>query len=231
MQVAHLGVRDLVFIDGDTVSRSNLSRVVGSVESDVGVTTKVDVAARLARSVDPTINVTPVSSHLAVAETELLRSCDVAFSCVDRHQPRAWMNQLAYDSRIPVIDMGSAFRVDPQSGRVKSSGGRVVVVGPGRPCLRCWGHLDPNALREEALPAEEREALKASGYLIGVDVDQPSVIAFNTMLAGAAVIEFLRLITGFAGDDDPPNRLGFRFDEGEVSRSAVLPREGCRCRR
>jgi hypothetical protein len=141
------------------------------------------------------------------------------------------MNKLAYDSRIPVIDMGSAFRVDPQSGRVKSSGGRVVVVGPGRPCLRCWGHLDPDVLREEALPAEEREALKASGYLIGVDVDQPSVIAFNTMLAGAAVIEFLRLITGFAGDDDPPNRLGFRFDEGEVSRSAVLPREGCRCRR
>jgi hypothetical protein len=34
----------------------------------------------------------------------------------------------------------------------------VVVLGPGRPCLACWRHLDGYALRIEALTVDQRES-------------------------------------------------------------------------
>jgi hypothetical protein len=116
--------------------------------------------------------------------------------------------------------MGSAFRVD-SAGRIVDSGGRVVVIGPGRPCLACWGHIDARRLRIEALSPEDRQAAEAEGYIEGAEVAQPSVVAFNTALSGAAVIEFLRLVTEFAGADDPPQRLSFQFASGDVRRNRL----------
>jgi hypothetical protein len=124
-----------------------------------------------------------------------------------------------------VIDIGVAFRV--HAGSVTSCGGRVVVVGPGRPCLACWGHIDPERLRIEALDEASRAAEAQLGYVDGADVPAPSVMAFNVAASGMAVIEFLRLVTGFAGADSPPNRLGFQFASGEVVRNTVAARTGC----
>ncbi|MBI1944702.1 MAG: ThiF family adenylyltransferase [Deltaproteobacteria bacterium] len=230
VQLAHLGIGELVYIDGDTVSASNLSRVLGARVTDIGKK-KVEVAARYVSEAGLPVKVTTIEKPLSSEDIALMRSCDVVFSCVDTHTPRSLLNALAYDALVPLIDMGTAFRVDAESGAITSSGGRVVVVGPGRPCLGCWGHLNADRLREEALSSEERAALQGQGYLGGVDVAQPSVVAFNTVVAGAAVIELLRLVTGFSGSDDPPNRLGFMFEEGTVSRSEVQARATCRCRR
>src|SRR5205823_4527065 len=140
----------------------------------------------------------------------IIEGCDIVVSCVDKHLPRALLNRLAYEKAIPMIDMGSAFRVDSGS-RVVAGAGRVVIVGPGRPCLGCWGHIDPDRIRIESLSAADRASEAAAGYVEGADVPQPSVVAFNTMIAGAAVVELLRLVTGFAGTDDLPMRLSFDF--------------------
>ena len=142
-----------------------------------------------------------------------IEGADIGLSCVDRHVPRALLNRLAYEKAIPVIDMGSAFRVNTE-GRLTAGAGRVVVVGPGRPCLSCWGHIDPHRMRIESLSEADRAREAADGYVQGADIPQPSVIAFNTMIAGAAVIELLRLTTGFAGTEDPPLRLAFDFATG-----------------
>lgn len=53
------------------------------------------------------------------------------------------------------------------------------------------------------------------------------MIPFNTMNAGAAVIEVLRIVTGFAGTIDPPQRLAFQFAEGTVRRNALAEAEEC----
>lgn len=124
--------------------------------------------------------------------------------------------------------MGTAFRVDPQSGRMTGDAGRVVVGGPGRACLGCWGHLDANALRVEALSDEERAALVAEGYVQGIAVAQLSVVAFNATVASAAVVEFMRLVTGFAGEGAPPDRLSFSFRDGTVRRSRLTSDGRCR---
>ena len=226
-QLAHLGIGRLVFIDGDLVEASNVSRIFGAGVEDVG-RGKVAVAARYASGVGLGSEVVAHTGHLGdTVGLSMLEACDVVFSCVDRHTPRALLNRLSYAFLVPLIDMGSAFRVGP-TGAIVGSAGRVVVVGPGRPCLGCWGHLDPRRLRIEALPADERAREIADGYIQGADVAQPSVVAFNTLVAGAGVVELLRLVTTFAGSDDPPQRLSFDFASGAVRRNRLAPGAACR---
>ncbi|MFZ1907331.1 MAG: ThiF family adenylyltransferase [Steroidobacteraceae bacterium] len=221
MQLAHLGVGELVLIDGDIVEASNLSRITGATQGDVGRTYKVDVAARYVRAVGLVRHVEAHREFLTAQHEALLAETDVIVSCVDQQTPRALLNRMAYRCLLPVVDLGVAFRVNA-AGAVVGDAGRVVVFGPGRPCLACWGHLDADALRIEALSADQRESELSAGYIQGGVEEQPSVIAFNTMVAGAGVAEVLRLATAFAGSDTPPLRLAFSFAEGTVRRN-VLP--------
>lgn len=50
--------------------------------------------------------------------------------------------------------MGVGFR-SASLGAIEGSSGRIVVVGPDRPCVLCWDHINPVRLREEAMTAEE----------------------------------------------------------------------------
>jgi molybdopterin-synthase adenylyltransferase len=227
VQLAHLGVGRITVIDGDRVERSNVSRIVGATARDAGVAWKVDVAARYAKCLGLESTVVVMRGHLGVEiSPTAIESCDIVLSCVDKHLPRALLNRLAYEKGVQMIDMGTAFRVDA-AGCITASAGRVVVVGPGRRCLGCWGHIDPNRIRIETLPAADRASQAAEGYVDGADVPQPSVIAFNTTVAGAAVIELLRIVAHYAGTDDPPMRLNFDFQTGTVRRNVLPPDASC----
>jgi hypothetical protein len=226
MQLAHLGVGGVLLIDGDLIEASNLSRIVGATKEDVGKTHKVDVAARYAKNLGLVAQIECHREFMSAAHKAHLAGCDVIVSCVDQQTPRAFLNRLAYESLVPVIDLGTVFRVDA-TGAVTGDAGRVVVVGPGRPCLGCWGHLDPHALRIEAQSAEDREEEIRAGYIQGATEAQPSVIAFNTFVAGAGVAELLRLATAFSGTESPPNRPAFSFSDATVRRNAVSKNEHC----
>lgn len=226
MQLAHLGVGELVLIDGDVVEASNVSRIVGARPADVGQA-KVGVAARYASDLGFVRQVECVGQFLFPQHEALFASCDIVVSCVDRMTPRALLNRWAYRHLVPVVDLGVVFRVDG-SDKIVADAGRVVVIGPGRPCLACWGHLDPAELRQEAQSEEDRARDIAAGYLEGVEEPQPSVMAFNTHVAGAGVIEVMRLATGFAGTDSPPLRMSFSFTDGTVRRNALAGTHRCR---
>ena len=227
-QLAHLGVKRITVVDGDLVEPTNVSRILGATVRDAGHTWKVDVAARYATQLGLETEVISLRGHLGNDVTaEDLEECDVVLSCVDKHLPRALLNRLSYKRAIPLIDMGSAFRVDAD-GRITHGAGRVVIVGPERPCLACWGHINPDRIRIESLSDSDRAREVADGYIAGAEIPQPSVISFNTTVSGAAVVELLRLVTGFAGADDPPLRLAFDFESGTVRRNS-LPKES-RCK-
>ncbi len=226
LQLAHLGVGALVLVDADKIEASNLSRVVGASKADIGETFKVDVAARYARSVGLVGSIESRREALGSTNAHVLGACDIVVSCVDRHTPRSVLNRLAYRYLVPTIDLGTAFRVD-ERGTMTGNAGRVVVVGPGRPCLACWGHLDPHALRIEALSKAERSEQERLGYIDGAEEPQPSVIAFNAAVASAAVTELLRMATGFAGAEKPPLRLAFDFAEGTVRRNSLAANSAC----
>jgi hypothetical protein len=225
MQLAHLGVGELVLIDGDVVEPSNLSRIVGATQEDAGRTPKVEVAKRYAEALKLS-RIEAYASYLDSNHESLLASCDVIFSCVDRQLPRALLNRISYRYLVPTIDLGTVFRVN-ESGAMISDAGRIVVIGPGRPCLSCWGHIDPHILRIESLAASDREALVREGYIEGAHEVQPSVIAFNTFVAGAGATEFMRIVTSFAGTQFPPNRMAFSFSEGTVKRNVLKSQCDC----
>ncbi len=228
MQLAHLGIRRITVIDGDRVAASNVSRILGATAHDAGRTWKVEVAARYAARLGIGTEVRCLKGHFGIDVSPAeIEGCDLVLSCVDRHLPRALLNRLSYAKAVPLIDMGSAFRVDV-GGRLTAGAGRVVIVGPGRPCLACWGHIDPNRLRIEALSETDHAREVADGYIDGAEVPQPSVVAFNTAVAGAAVVELMRLVTAFAGADDPPMRLSFDFETGTIRRNRLSKDRECR---
>ena len=208
------------------MEETNLPRIVGATPQDVeNRTHKVAVAARYATSIGSPTHVHTVARHLGDAETAVLAACDLVLACVDKQTPRSLLNRLAYESLMPVIDCGVGFRVDDE-GVLIGDAGRVVIVGPGRPCLACWGHLDPVVLREEALPEEQRSALAVEGYIQGATVEQPAVMCFNGMIGNAAVIEVLRLIAGFS--DGEVHRLAFSFSKATSGRNAIRGTGKCR---
>ena len=226
MQLSHLGVGEMVLIDGDTVESSNLSRIVGAKKCDVGETVKVAVAARYAEALGLIGKVESFAEYLSDDHESLIASCDVVVSCVDTHSARALLNRFSYKYHVPVIDLGTVFRVDG-TGLMVSDAGRVVTIGPGRPCLACWGHIDPNAIRIESMSRDDLENEINEGYVEGANVVQPSVISFNTYVAGSGVTELLRLVTEFSGAESPPNRLAFSFRDGVVRRNALAGNHRC----
>lgn len=225
MLLSHLGIGELVLIDGDNVEASNLSRIPGATEADIG-TPKVDVAARYAERVGFVKSIVLRHEFASSEHASLLAGCDVIISAVDRQTPRAMLNRLAYSALVPVIDLGTAFRVN-EGGRITGDAGRAVVIGAGRPCLACWGHLDSRVLAIEALSDEEREKQVKEGYIEGADVIQPSVISFNASVAAAGINELLRLVTAFSGTETPPTRLAFSFTDGTVRRNSLAESQRC----
>ena len=227
--LGRLGIHWFLLLDGDRLVPSNHSRVLESSRADIDAgSSKATIAARGLRAAAPAATVNAIERHLEhQSDLDLLATCDVVFSCVDRLAPRALLNRLAYEAHVPVIDMGSAFRVD-DAGRVISQGGKVVVIGPGRPCLWCWGDLDAERIRVEGLAPAERAREAEAGYITGADEPQPSVVTFNATLAAAAVTELVRMVTGFAGSAEPPDRINFDFERGTATRARGRSRPDCR---
>lgn len=207
-QLAYLGVKQFVLIDPDLVETTNLNRVIGAVQNDVGKP-KVDVAAAAIRKI------VPAASIEAVCDTAILHSVlrkllgvDLFFGCTDSHGSRAVMSQFAYQYFVPCIDMG--VRVDVRDGRVEQITGRVQMLGPGLPCLICADLLDPEQVRRDLMTDSERQR---DPYIVGSAVAQPAVVSLNSTVASLAVTMFASAVTGLP---DRARHQIVRFETGVV---------------
>lgn len=199
-ELAFLGVRDFVLIDPDCLEVSNANRVVGATASTIG-RPKVDVAAETVAAIRPTARVERLQASVLQRDaTERVLACDFLFSCTDSHGSRALLNQIAYQYLIPCIDMGVA--IGANAGTIVSITGRVQMLAPGLPCLACGALLDPEAIRLDFLPEEQR---KNEPYFVGGGVTQPAVISINGVVASLAVTMFLGAVAGVTS----PARLLF----------------------
>jgi len=218
-QLAHLGVRNYVLIDPDTIETSNLNRLVGSLPDDVGLA-KVSVAARQIRDINPSTNCTEVVGDVVDEVTaSVLTEVDFIFGCTDSMASRAVLNQIAYQMLIPCIDVGVGIGVG--EGVVRYITGRTQMLSPDLPCLVCTDKLDAEQVRRELLTDEQR---KQDPYIVGAVVPQPAVISLNSTMSSAAITMFLAAVTGIPSEARMVIYDGVR---GSLRPAAMAPRPHC----
>lgn len=236
--LAHLGVGELVVVDDDSVDGTNLPRVVGaspldaaSVEPNWSGTAKVEVARRLALTINPALRFHATRGSIVdEAAARGLVDCDLLFLAADSMQARHVVNAIAHQFLIPCFQVGA--KVQVADGRVVDAFAVSRLVGPGGLCLWCEGLISSTRLAEEAYGPEERRAMQ---YVEGVP--QPSVITMNAMSTALALNDFLFMVTGLhATDDLAPRRYHFltrepvmeRLTEGRSCRECVAGERGRR---
>ena len=190
-QLVHLGVRDFILVDPDTLESTNLNRVANATPADVG-RPKIQIAERYIRSITKNADVALVEGDVIRTQTarELLNA-DLIFGCTDSHGSRAVLQQLSYQYLIPCIDMGTTIAI--AQGRVTYIYGRVQLLSPGLACFNCSGLLNPSEVRRDMMTAFERQA---DPYLQGTREPAPAVMSLNGTVASLAATMFLSVICG-----------------------------------
>lgn len=220
-QLAHLGVAQLVLIDDDHVETSNLSRLVGITDADVG-RLKVDGLADGARRINSNCAVSTIAASVLDTDPKQLSGLDLIFCCTDGHGSRSLLSELCQQYLLPIIDMGVEVVSSP--GRTQAGGG-VRILRPGKGCLLCAGTLDPALVREEYLSEQERLRDNKRGYLRGVAEAAPSVIALNGVVASLAVLEACQMLAGMYSSGR--ERLLLRGEERRLTTASVIRSPDC----
>jgi len=219
--LAHMGVRKFVLIDPKRLTKTNLSRVAGTRPDDVG-RAKVEVAQRMIKSIAPDAEVTICEGDVLEASVgAMVLGVDFVFCCTDSHGSRSFLNQLAYQYYIPVIDMGVVINVE--NDRITHFGGRVQMLAPGLGCLVCRdGILSPDEVRWDLSNAEARAA--DPYFNTRVQVEQPAVMSLNSAVAAQAGTMFLAAVAGIPGEARSQLLRGM---QGDLRRLDDSPRRGC----
>ncbi len=222
-QLVHLGVGQIIVVDPDAVSASNLSRLVGAHRRDAWrQRRKTKVFVRLAKRLGGRTRIVEIAQSVTDATgAEALLDCDVVFGCTDNHWSRMVLNAIAFQFYVPILDLG----VELQARG--SGGGRVAWLAPGSACLWCMRILDAERVRIEQLPQATYDDEVQRGYIEGLDEPAPAVVSINGVVASLAVTELLARWTGFAGAAPRASMLLYRLADGVVRRTSPAPHEGC----
>lgn len=190
-QLSHLGIKNFFLIDPDKVEATNLNRLVGSTQKDLG-RLKIEVARELVERINPSAKVEIRSESVLYSSTvKRLADVDWIFSCTDTQGSRSILNQFAYQFLIPVIDMGSV--IVATEGHVSDIYGRTTMLVPGLGCLMCGPLLSPEKVRVDLLSEDER---RRDPYVVGAKEPAPAVISLNATVSSMAVTMFLASAIG-----------------------------------
>ncbi len=198
LQLAYMGFRNVLVLDGDSVEETNLNRLVTAGYDDLGLPKNV-VTKRRVQSVDPKCRVDARGALTSGGDPVDLLDVDLIIGCVDHDGPRHQLNQVAIATRTPYVDIATGVdcSVDPPA-----VGGRVIFVRPGRPCLTCLNELDSAEIGRWAKPLEQQALDRLHGY--GTGGANPSVVYLNGLAVSAALAEIGAWI---AGSRSPANWL------------------------
>ena len=189
-QLVHLGVSSFILIDPDSLELTNLNRVVGAFQADVGHS-KVDVAKRYIRQFSPSADVKAVKGDIVYANiARNLVDADIIFCCTDSHASRSVIQQVAYQYLISCIDVGSTITTSEEA--VTGIFGRVQLLGPDQPCLWCSNLLNADEIRRDMMDELEK---KSDPYIQGVRIPAPSVVSLNGTVVSLAISMLLGLVT------------------------------------
>jgi hypothetical protein len=162
-QLVRLGLRDLLLIDPDSLTPSNLTRVYGSTPQDVG-RPKVAVLGEHLRAIAPGLKCEVIESTVTLETTaRRLMDRDIVFGCTDDNAGRLVLSRLATFLLTPVIDLGVLLSSDAKDVLIGIDG-RITTVAPGAACLVCRDRIDFARAAAELRTPEERRRLEDEGY-------------------------------------------------------------------
>lgn len=229
-QLIRLGVRKLLFIDGDSFDPSNINRVYGSrvVDKDIP---KAKILERLAADIGLGTEIEVVQKPIFFESSfKRLRSCDIVFGCTDDEWGRSLLTRLAIYYFIPVFDMG--VKIDSDKSIIKSIQGRVTTLIPSTACLFCRGRINPDRIQAQSMQffnPEEAAHLRREGYAPELEDSAPAVITFTSSVASSAVLELLHRLTGCLGNDRVSTEVLHLFDSTRLRTNNRNPSEDCFC--
>ena len=226
-QLVRLGAQDLVLVDVDTLSASNVTRVYGSTPAQVG-RRKTSVLATHLRAISPTLRCSTVHGMCSLEEVaRSLTDADLIFGCTDDNAGRLVLSRLSSYYLIPVIDIGVLLSSDTRD-RLTGIDGRVTVLSPGSACLLCRGRIDVARAAAEMRTPEERNRLAEEGYAPALGAVEPAVVTFTTVVAAIAVSELLERLIGY-GHPIRPSEILLRLHDREISTNVATPKPGHYC--
>jgi hypothetical protein len=221
--LARLGISKFTLIDDDKIDLTNLSRVVGSLMSDVtSQVSKVEIARRNILLANDKAKINVITDDVAKESVaRQLIECDYIFLAADSMRARLVFNAIVHQYFIPGVQLGSKVRPD-QTGFLLDAMSVNRPVRPGHGCLWCNQLIDPTMLAKEAKSDAER---KAQAY--GTDEPNPSVISLNAISAAHAVNDFLFDYLGLRPDNH--EHYFDHFNHLKGARSLVIPRQDSNC--
>lgn len=221
-QLVRLGVRNFTLFDPDELSGSNVTRVYGSTEADIG-NPKIEVLSAHLKRIAPTTTCNLVRSMITMAPAARhLCSCDIVFGCTDDNAGRLVLSRFSTYLLTPVIDSGVLVTSDA-GGTLRGIDGRVTTLVPGQACLVCRGRIDLARAGAELLTPEERRRREDEGYAPALGRTEPAVVTFTTLVAASAVSELLERLIGY-GPEPRPSEVLLRCHDREVSTNIDTPR-------
>lgn len=226
-QLVRLGVRHLALFDPDELSESNLTRVYGSTQSDVGQP-KVRVLKQHLLRISSDVHCETLQSMVTMeSAARNLIACDLVFGCTDDNAGRLVLSRFATYLMTPVIDCGVLLSSDA-AGRLTGINGRVTTLSPGQACLVCRDRIDLTRAGSELLTPEERVRREDEGYAPALARTEPAVVTFTTLVGATAVSELLERLIGY-GPEPRPSEVLLRCHEREISTNVAAPRAGHYC--
>ncbi|MFI5887665.1 ThiF family adenylyltransferase [Streptomyces sp. NPDC051554] len=192
--LARLGVGHLVLVDDDTVEDSNLPRLAGAEQGDVG-RPKTRLAARLARRAQPGIGLTVLDKRVEDPDArQALTQCDWIFLAADGAAARHWTNATVQQYLVPATQVG--VKIPVREGVVGQIHAVARLVLPGTGCLRCDGLINPTDLAVDMMNPADRAAAQ---YVPGVPA--ASVMPLNMLAVGEALTHFMHAVTCLHDED------------------------------
>jgi len=228
-QLVRMGIQKLALVDHDTFEPSNWSRLYGSTLKDTAKNRlKVEIVASHLHDINPKVACNVIGKSVMSREVlHLLSGCDIIFSCLDRHAPRAVLNELSYQCFVPVIDVGV--------GLIKEQGGvlggsiRATIIGPNLPCLFCQELVRPEMITTEHLSPEEYAARRAEGYASELEQHALSIISYTTMASSLGLMMFLEFISDTKSNTAPT--LLFDLKNKDVIKLRPKIKSECVCKK
>lgn len=234
---ARAGIGELVLIDDDALDRSNLNRVRGLRESDVGDKKSVKLKEYI-ESIGLSTKVAAIDAKIDGDPLALdaLASCDVVFGCTDDFIGRDVMNIALYIYAQILIDLGLGGRIcDDQHGQpeLRYHFGRISTITPeAGQCLYCQGVIKAewiNAQFERRKnPAITKEELKEK-YLQEGGEQAPGVGPFTNATADLALATLFDLLKPFRRYPQTLRRDMFQLDFVKMELSSHQTKRNPNC--